>query len=145
MWTLGLGLWLCQAVYAGTITDTTGTAVEVDAPTRIITVAGNITETVFALGLGKQVAAVDAFHGAPGAMDGGSGVVVLPCGAGKTLVGIAAMVRLVTPDALAARLGRGDVEWGGYDEYRGRVRDMLLQGRVDYEGLAELEGHGETG
>ena len=47
--------------------------------------------------------------------------------------------------ALAARLGRGDVEWGGYDEYRGRVRDMLLQGRVDYEGLAELEGHGETG
>ena len=27
-------------------------------------------------------------------MDGGSGVVVLPCGAGKTLVGIAAMVRL---------------------------------------------------
>ncbi len=38
-----------------------------------------------------QVAAVDAFASGPG---GGSGVVVLPCGAGKTLVGIAAMVRL---------------------------------------------------
>ena len=38
-----------------------------------------------------QVDAVDAFTGGP---TGGSGVVVLPCGAGKTLVGIAAMVRL---------------------------------------------------
>ena len=38
-----------------------------------------------------QIAAVDAFHGGPGA---GSGVVVLPCGAGKTVVGVAAMVRL---------------------------------------------------
>jgi len=38
-----------------------------------------------------QRAAVDAFHGGPLA---GSGVVVLPCGAGKTIVGIAAMVRL---------------------------------------------------
>ena len=38
-----------------------------------------------------QVAAVDAFAAGP---TGGSGVVVLPCGAGKTLVGIAAMVRL---------------------------------------------------
>jgi DNA excision repair protein ERCC-3 len=38
-----------------------------------------------------QIAAIDAFcHGA----DGGSGVVVLPCGAGKTMVGIGAMVRL---------------------------------------------------
>ena len=38
-----------------------------------------------------QQAAVDAFHGGPGA---GCGVVVLPCGAGKTMVGVAAMVRL---------------------------------------------------
>jgi DNA excision repair protein ERCC-3 len=38
-----------------------------------------------------QLAAVDAFHGGIG---GGCGVIVLPCGAGKTLVGIAAMVRL---------------------------------------------------
>ncbi len=38
-----------------------------------------------------QLAAVDAFTEGPHA---GSGVVVLPCGAGKTIVGIAAMVRL---------------------------------------------------
>ena len=38
-----------------------------------------------------QVDAIDAFHGGSAA---GSGVVVLPCGAGKTLVGIGAMVRL---------------------------------------------------
>ncbi|MEC7946422.1 MAG: helicase-associated domain-containing protein, partial [Myxococcota bacterium] len=38
-----------------------------------------------------QLAAVDAFHGGPGA---GCGVVVLPCGAGKTVVGVASMVRL---------------------------------------------------
>jgi len=38
-----------------------------------------------------QVDAVDSFHGGPA---GGSGVVVLPCGAGKTVVGIGAMVRL---------------------------------------------------
>jgi DNA excision repair protein ERCC-3 len=38
-----------------------------------------------------QLAAVDAFHAGP---DAGSGVVVLPCGAGKTIVGMAAMVRL---------------------------------------------------
>lgn len=38
-----------------------------------------------------QREAIDAFHGGPLA---GSGVIVLPCGAGKTLVGIGAMVRL---------------------------------------------------
>ena len=38
-----------------------------------------------------QVAATDAFAAGP---SGGSGVIVLPCGAGKTMVGIAAMVRL---------------------------------------------------
>ena len=38
-----------------------------------------------------QIDAIDAFHGGPMA---GCGVIVLPCGAGKTLVGIGAMVRL---------------------------------------------------
>src|SRR5947209_12824879 len=37
-----------------------------------------------------QKMAVDAFH-AGGDVRGGSGVIVLPCGAGKTIVGIAAM------------------------------------------------------
>ena len=40
-----------------------------------------------------QQGAVDAFH-AGGDVRGGSGVVVLPCGAGKTIVGIAAMAAL---------------------------------------------------
>jgi DNA excision repair protein ERCC-3 len=40
-----------------------------------------------------QKDAVDAFY-RTGSQDGGSGVVVLPCGAGKTIVGIAAMARL---------------------------------------------------
>lgn len=39
-----------------------------------------------------QVAAVDAFY-AGGSTSGGNGVIVLPCGAGKTLVGIETMVR----------------------------------------------------
>jgi len=42
-----------------------------------------------------QRMAVDAFH-AGGAARGGSGVIVLPCGAGKTIVGIAAMAALQT-------------------------------------------------
>ena len=40
-----------------------------------------------------QKMAVDAFH-AGGDVRGGSGVVVLPCGAGKTIVGLTALARL---------------------------------------------------
>ena len=42
-----------------------------------------------------QLAAVDAFWAA-GGRDGGSGVLVLPCGAGKTLIGIGVMERART-------------------------------------------------
>jgi len=42
-----------------------------------------------------QRGAVDAFH-AGGDVKGGSGVVVLPCGAGKTIVGIAALAKIQT-------------------------------------------------
>ncbi len=42
-----------------------------------------------------QSDAVDVFH-ASGAAQGGSGVVVLPCGAGKTMVGMGAMAALQT-------------------------------------------------
>ncbi len=42
-----------------------------------------------------QVAAASAFH-AGGGPRGGAGVVVLPCGAGKTVVGIGVMLRLQT-------------------------------------------------
>ena len=42
-----------------------------------------------------QVEAVGAFH-ASGSVHGGSGVIVLPCGAGKTVVGIGVMERVRT-------------------------------------------------
>src|SRR6185503_1838541 len=55
-----------------------------------------------------QKASVQVFH-AGGAASGGSGVIVLPCGAGKTMVGIGAIAALqtatliLTPSTVAAR------------------------------------------
>jgi DNA excision repair protein ERCC-3 len=55
-----------------------------------------------------QQDAVDVFH-AGGDVRGGSGVIVLPCGAGKTIVGMGAMAALqtatliLTPSTIAAR------------------------------------------
>jgi DNA excision repair protein ERCC-3 len=55
-----------------------------------------------------QYAAAAAFY-AGGALSGGSGVVVLPCGAGKTIVGMAAMADIqratliLTPNTVAVR------------------------------------------
>ena len=55
-----------------------------------------------------QRSAVDVFH-AGGSARGGSGAIVLPCGAGKTIVGMAAMERLqtstliLTPNTVAVR------------------------------------------
>ena len=46
--------------HAGTITDSTGTEITVKSPSKIITLSGNVTETVFALGLGEQVIGVDS-------------------------------------------------------------------------------------
>lgn len=61
-----------------------------------------------------QVNSVDAFH-AGGTERGGSGVVVLPCGAGKTVVGIAAMTRvkahtlILTTNVTALRQWREEI------------------------------------
>ncbi len=55
-----------------------------------------------------QTEAVDVFHAA-GAARGGSGVIVLPCGAGKTMVGMGIMAALqcatliLTPSTIAVR------------------------------------------
>lgn len=55
-----------------------------------------------------QIEAVDAFY-MDGSVQGGSGVVVLPCGAGKTVVGIGALYAaqthtlILTPSTIAAR------------------------------------------
>ncbi len=43
-----------------------------------------------------QLRAVEMFFGVVSKRDGGSGVIVLPCGAGKTIVGLAVMARLQT-------------------------------------------------
>jgi iron complex transport system substrate-binding protein len=45
---------------AGTIVDSTSATVEANNPQRIVTVAGNVSETVFALGVGDKVVGVDA-------------------------------------------------------------------------------------
>ena len=51
---------LLHTASAGSIVDSQEQTIEVDSPQRIVTVAGNVTETVFALGLGDQVVGVDA-------------------------------------------------------------------------------------
>lgn len=61
-----------------------------------------------------QRQAIDAFY-AEGQRDHGSGVVVLPCGAGKTLVGIAAIARLqcasliLVPNVTAVRQWQSEI------------------------------------
>ena len=61
-----------------------------------------------------QVEAADAFW-AGGGLGGGSGVLVLPCGAGKTVIGIASMARAATSTLIlvtsivAARQWRGEL------------------------------------
>jgi DNA excision repair protein ERCC-3 len=68
---------------------------------------GFYTEAPFALRRYQQEAA-DIFHAA-GSARGGSGVIVLPCGAGKTMVGLGIMAELqchtliLTPSIVAAR------------------------------------------
>jgi DNA excision repair protein ERCC-3 len=57
-----------------------------------------------------QEAAADAFH-AGGTELGGSGVVVLPCGAGKTVVGMAAMERLQSSTLILATNITASRQW----------------------------------
>ncbi|MBO2532060.1 DNA excision repair protein ERCC-3 [Planifilum fulgidum] len=82
-----------------------------------------------------QVRAVEAFHQG-GAASGGSGVFVLPCGAGKTVVGLAVMERvgqatlILTTNATSVRQWIGEIldktdlppEWVG--EYTGDRKEV---------------------
>jgi DNA excision repair protein ERCC-3 len=85
-----------------------------------------------------QIAAIDAFCDGPGA---GCGVVVLPCGAGKTMVGVGAMVRLgmrtliLCTGTSALRQWRreilrrttlGDDQIGEYSAERKELREVTL-------------------
>jgi DNA excision repair protein ERCC-3 len=77
-----------------------------------------------------QQDAVGAFH-AGGGLRGGSGVVVLPCGAGKTMVGIAAMEKLqcatliLTTNTVAAR------QW---------INELLDKTYLSVESVGEYSG-----
>ena len=82
-----------------------------------------------------QTDAVAAFY-ANGALSGGSGVVVLPCGAGKTIVGIGAMVAIqratliLTPSTVAVRqwiaelLDKTTLTADQVGEYTGERKDI---------------------
>lgn len=82
-----------------------------------------------------QQDAVDAYHAA-GAARGGSGVIVLPCGAGKTVVGMAAIEKLqcntliLTPSTVAARqwmrelLDKTDISEDMVGEYTGLSKEI---------------------
>ena len=82
-----------------------------------------------------QLNAAAAFH-AGGALRGGSGVIVLPCGAGKTIVGMAVMQKLqcatliLTTSTVAARqwiaelLDKTDLSEGDIGEYSGHLKQV---------------------
>ena len=82
-----------------------------------------------------QQEAADIFH-AGGQDHGGSGVIVLPCGAGKTMVGMAAMVQaqratlILTPSTVAARqwkaelLDKTDLREEDIGEYTGQTKEI---------------------
>jgi DNA excision repair protein ERCC-3 len=82
-----------------------------------------------------QSAAAAAFY-AGGALSGGSGVVVLPCGAGKTIVGISTIANvqratlILTPNTIAVRqwiaelLDKTDIPPEMVGEYTGERKDI---------------------
>ncbi len=82
-----------------------------------------------------QQEAADIFH-AGGQEHGGSGVIVLPCGAGKTMVGMAAMTQtqcatlILTPSTVAARqwkaelLDKTDLREEDIGEYTGQAKEI---------------------
>lgn len=84
---------------------------------------------------GYQYAAAGAFY-AGGAPSGGSGVVVLPCGAGKTIVGLATMADvqratlILTPNTVAVRqwiqeiIDKTDIPPEMVGEYTGERKDI---------------------
>jgi DNA excision repair protein ERCC-3 len=98
-----------------------------------------------------QTQAVDAFY-ANGAPSGGSGVVVLPCGAGKTLVGIGAMAAIqratliLTPNTVAVRqwiselLDKTTLTADQVGEYTGERKDIRPVTVTTYQILTYRSG-----
>jgi len=82
-----------------------------------------------------QKEAMDTFH-AKGTVYGGSGTIVLPCGAGKTMIGMAVMAKLkcntliITPNITAARqwidelVDKTTIQREDIGEYTGEVKEI---------------------
>lgn len=81
-----------------------------------------------------QQAAADVFH-AGGGPAGGSGVVVLPCGAGKTIVGIAAMEKLQTHTLILCTNITAMRQW---------IREILDKTTLTEEQVGEYSGDVKT-
>ena len=87
-----------------------------------------------------QVNAAEVFH-AKGALHGGSGTIVLPCGAGKTMVGMAVMEKLqcstliLSPNTVAVRQWQAELldktelteeQIGEYSGQRKEIKDVTI-------------------
>ncbi|MBV9709847.1 MAG: helicase-associated domain-containing protein, partial [Ktedonobacteraceae bacterium] len=105
---------------------------------------------------GYQYAAAAAFY-AGGAPSGGSGVVVLPCGAGKTIVGLATMADvqkatlILTPNTVAVRqwiqeiIDKTDIPPEMVGEYTGERKDIAPITVSTYQILTYRRSGGEHG
>ena len=88
-----------------------------------------------------QKGAVDAFY-AGGDVRGGSGVIVLPCGAGKTIVGLAAMAALKSETLILTTSTTAVEQW---------KREIIDKTDIDpalvgtYTGDSEDDGAGDAG
>lgn len=98
-----------------------------------------------------QRAAVDAFY-REGSMAGGSGLLVLPCGAGKTIIGLGIMEKvecetlILTPNATSVRqwireiLEKTDVPRDLVGEYTGAAKEVKPITVATYQILTHREG-----
>ncbi len=105
---------------------------------------------------GYQDAASAAFY-AGGAPSGGSGVVVLPCGAGKTIVGLVTMAAvqkatlILTPNTVAVRqwineiIDKTDIPPEMVGEYTGERKDIAPITVSTYQILTYRRSGGENG
>lgn len=76
-----------------------------------------------------QQAAIESFSGSQG--EGGSGVVVLPCGAGKTIVGLAAMERLQCETLILTSNSTSVCQW---------IQEIEARTTLPRESLGEYTG-----
>ncbi|MBU6422479.1 MAG: helicase-associated domain-containing protein, partial [Chloroflexi bacterium] len=81
-----------------------------------------------------QLAAVDGFWAA-GGRDGGSGVLVLPCGAGKTLIGMGVMERARTRTLILATSVVAARQWR---------RELVRRTTLDDDEIGEYSGQAKS-